>query len=113
MLLVNVSVSADPDSPTIGTFKPGSGSQMSLGLEVEKDNDNWYLVVNNPQDYEIPSQRYYSFSVLGDGALYDVVLNIENVDDESPYFLMPDSKSCEIKVSKALNKPHSLHIITD
>jgi len=86
-----------PDSPAIGTFKPGSGSQMSLGLEVEKDNDNWYLVVNNPQDYEIPSQRYYSFSVLGDGALYDVVLNIENVDDESPYFLMPDSKSCEIK----------------
>ena len=110
MLLVNVSVSADHDLPGIGNFQ--SGSQMSLGLEVEDDGE-WYLVVTNPQDYEIPSQRIYRFSVRGDGVLYDVVLNIENVDDESPYFLMPDSKSCEIKVSKALNKPHSLHIITD
>jgi hypothetical protein len=111
MLHVNVSVSAESDEPTIGNFV--SGSQMSLGLETEKDDIKWYLVVTNAQDYENSNQRFYRFVVRAGGLSNDVVLNIQDVDDESPYFLLPDSTPCAIRVSSALNNAHSLHIITN
>jgi hypothetical protein len=111
MFHVNVSVSAATDVPTILNFD--YGTNMSLGLNVENSDNKWYLVVNNAQDYENPIQRYYRFSVQAGGVRHDVELSIINVDDESPYFLLPDSTPCAIRVSNALNKPHSLHITTD
>jgi hypothetical protein len=111
MIHVNVSLSAGSDVPTIGNFV--SGSQTSLGLKTENDSNTWYLIVTNAQDYENPTQRFYRFSVTAGGVGYDVVLSIRNLDDGSPYFLLPDSTSCAINVSNALNKPHSLHLITD
>jgi hypothetical protein len=108
---VNISFSTETDVPEIGRFD--FGSQTSLGLETESDGSKWYLVVNNPQDYENTNQRYYRFFVLVAGGMNDVELNIRNLDDEIPYFILPDSTRCQIRVSNALNKPHSLHIITD
>ena len=111
MFHVNVSVSAASDVPEIVRFN--LGSQISLGLDIENNGNKWYLVVKNAQDYENPSQRNYGFSVRAGGELYDVWLYIRNKDDEYPYFLLTNSTSCEIKVSNALNKPHSIHVITD
>ena len=111
MLHLNVSVSAVSDVATIGNF--GVGTQMSLGLQTETDGSKWYLVVTNTQDYENPTQRYYRFEVTAGVQKYDVVLNIRNLDDESPYFLLPDPTPCAIKVSNDLKETHSLHIITD
>ena len=111
MFHVNVSVCAASDVPTIGNFQ--SGTQMSLGLERENVDNKWYLVVTNAQDYENTNQRFYRFRVLAASVMYDVVLIIQNMDDEIPLFLMPDPTPCEIRVSNGLNKPRSLHIITD
>jgi hypothetical protein len=99
---VNVSVFAESDIPTIGSFL--AGSQTVLGIDIEKDGIKWYLIVNNSQDYENSNQRYYRFFVLGGTRRIDIVLNIQNVDDESPYFtLPPGSTSCAIRVSNVLN----------
>jgi len=111
MFHVNVSVSAAIEEPTIQNFQ--SGSATSLGLETETDGSRWYLAVTNAQDYENINQRLYRFTVLAGTGQYEVVLNIVNVDDETPMFLLPDPTPCEIKVSNGLIKPHSLHIITD
>ena len=100
MLHVNVSVSAETDVPTIGNLD--SASQMILGLKTEENNSVWYLVVTNAQDYENPNQRYYRFDVTAGGRKYEVELTIRNLDDESPYFLLPDSTPCEIGVSNPL-----------
>ena len=97
---MNISLSAETDVPTIGNLD--SASQMNLGLETEKDNSIWYLVVTNGQDYENTNQRYYRFDVTAGGRKYEVELTIRNLDDESPYFLLPDSTPCEINVSNAL-----------
>jgi hypothetical protein len=111
MLHVNVSVFAETDAPTIGSFS--AGSQQMLGLDTEKDGSKWYLIVKNVQDYENPNQRLYRFSVLAGGS-YDIVLSIRNLDDANPYLISPpESKSCKINVSNVLNKPHSLHKIND
>jgi lipopolysaccharide assembly outer membrane protein LptD (OstA) len=106
MLQMNVSVAAESDEPTIETFT--TGSQTSLGLDKEHSGNKWYLAVNKTQDYENPNQRYYRFNVAAGTQKHDVALSIINVDDESPYFNLPDSASCQIKVSNAL-KLHSLH----
>jgi hypothetical protein len=111
MLYVNVSVSADSDAPTIERFTVGS--QTMLGLDIVNYDSKWYLVVTNAQDYEIANQRLYRFSVLVGITRYEVLLAVTNVDDEIPYFTMPDSTPCTISVSNALNKPHSIHIITE
>jgi len=108
MFYVNVSLSAATDVPNI----QNDGSTMSLGLVTVNENNKWYLAVNNPQDYENPNQRNYRFSVIVTLMSYDVALSVVNVDDESPFFLLPDTTPCEMKVSNGLNKPHSLHIIT-
>jgi hypothetical protein len=111
MLHVNVSVFAETDVPQMGSFV--LGSQINLGLGIENNGTKYYLVVNNPQDYENPSQRDYRFHVLGGTTRIDVMLSINNLDDEPPSFsLPPDSKTCEIRVSNALYKLHSLHKIT-
>lgn len=86
----------ETDVPTIVDFTPGS--EINLGLDKENDDGKWYLVVNKAQDYENVNQRYYRFSVLAGTTRIDIVLTIQNLDDESPYFtLPPDSTSCEIR----------------
>lgn len=85
----------DSDEPSILGFT--TGSQMSLGLETETDGSKWYLVVKNAQDYENTAQRNYRFSVLAGSESHDVTLNIVNVDDNSPLFLLPDPTPCQIK----------------
>jgi hypothetical protein len=111
MRYVNVYVAAESDVPVIGSFV--TGTNMSLGLTTELDNSKWYLVMNKRQDYEIENNRFYRFSLRAGVAGLDVVLYILNVDDESPYYSLPDSTPCAIKVSNAVSKQHSLHIITD
>jgi hypothetical protein len=111
MRYVNVYVAAESDVPTIVSFT--TGTQTSLGLTTEKENSKWYLVMHNPQDYEVINQRFYRFTVRAGGVNHDVMLYISNVDDEVPYYTLPDSTPCILKVSNTLSKQHSLHIITD
>jgi hypothetical protein len=111
MRYVNVYVAAESDVASIGSFV--TGTNMSLGLTTELDNNKWYLVINNPQDYENTNNRFYRFFVLAGATRLEVALFILNVDDEFPYYSLPDSTPCAINVSNAVSKQYSLHIITD
>jgi hypothetical protein len=106
MRYVNVYVAAETDEPTIGSFT--AGTITSLGLTTEKINSRWYLVVHNPQDYEVEYQRFYRFTVRAGGVNYDVVLYILNVDDEYPYFTLPDSTPCNVNVSNLTPFPNNI-----
>ena len=99
---INVFVAAESDEPKIIP----TGSITTLGLDTDNRNGKWYLIVKNTQDYENPIQRSYRFNVDVGGTPYEVYITVVNVDDETPYFYLPDSSPCEIKVSNALNKLH-------
>jgi hypothetical protein len=100
---INVFVAADSDEPTITMI---SGSNTTLGLGTDNRNGKWYLIVKNTQDYENSIQRNYRFYAYVGGTPYEVYITVVNVDDETPYFDLPDSSPCEIHVSNALNKLH-------
>lgn len=86
------------------SFSVGNG--MSLGLETEKSDDKWFLFVRTAQDYETQTQRTYRFTVEVAGVRYNVVINVENVDDQPPFFLLPDS-TCHVSVSNRINTQRS------
>lgn len=108
---MNVFVTAASDVPKIQKFV--EGTQANLGLDTNNVGGKWYLIVKNTQDYENPNHRTYRFLVESGTDVLDVLLYVTNLDDESPYFNLPDTPSCEIKVSNPLHKILCLDINTD
>jgi hypothetical protein len=108
---MNVFVTAASDVPKIQKFE--EGTQGNLGLDTDNRDGKWYLIVKTTQDYENLNHRAYRFFVESGTDVLEVLLYVRNLDDESPYFNLPDTPSCVIKVSKPLHKLLSLDINTD
>jgi hypothetical protein len=96
---VTVFVIIESDVPSILDFTVGNVN--NLGLETEKSDGKWFLVVRIAQDYEVIIQRRYRFLVEAAGIRFNVDMSVKNMDDERPYFDLPDSTPCQVSVSNS------------